>query len=83
LLVFDESTSALDNVTEQKIMQSLDHLRGQVTIVMIAHRMSTVKHCDHIILLEHGRVSAQGSFEKLLATSRSFRDLNQGAIASA
>jgi len=83
LLIFDESTSALDTVTEREIMRSLEYLRGQVTIIMIAHRMSTVQHCDQIILLENGKVSAQGKFAELLETCRSFRDLNQSAIANA
>ena len=65
VLIFDEATSALDNETEFKLTEVLDSLRGQVTAITIAHRLSTVRRCDRLCYLEHGRVVAQGSFEQL------------------
>lgn len=75
VLVFDEATSALDNATEQAVMQTINSLDRDLTILMIAHRLSTVRQCDAIIELAHGRVVAQGTFEELLQRSPSFRKL--------
>jgi ABC-type multidrug transport system fused ATPase/permease subunit len=60
VLVFDEATSALDNETEQAVMEAVDGLSKDLTIVIIAHRLSTVQRCDRVIQLEHGRVLAEG-----------------------
>src|SRR5262249_25151616 len=57
VLVFDEATSALDGATEQAVMRAIDALGRELTVVMIAHRLTTVRHCDTIIELEHGRVA--------------------------
>jgi ATP-binding cassette subfamily B protein len=75
VLIFDEATSALDNVTEQLVMQAIDELNRDLTIVLIAHRLSTVRHCDLIVELGHGKVIAQGTYEELLRQSPSFRNL--------
>jgi ATP-binding cassette, subfamily B, bacterial PglK len=75
LLIFDEATSALDNVTEQSVMDAIEGLDRDLTIVLIAHRLTTVRRCDTIVELEHGRVVAQGSYEQLLECSPSFRSL--------
>ena len=77
LLIFDEATSALDNATEQSVMDAIAALDRGLTIVMIAHRLSTVRRCDTIIELEHGRVVAQGTYEQLLQNSPSFRNMAQ------
>jgi len=79
VLVFDEATSALDTVTERAVMQAIDDLHGAKTIVLIAHRLSTVARCDQIVLLDHGRVEACGSFEELKAGSERFRKM-AGAV---
>jgi ABC-type multidrug transport system fused ATPase/permease subunit len=63
LLVLDESTSALDAQTERKISKAISELAGNVTVVVIAHRLSTVKAADQIIYLESGKVIASGSFQ--------------------
>ena len=81
LLIFDEATSALDNITERTVMSSVASLGGTRTIVIIAHRLSTVQGCDRIFLLENGQVAAQGPYEELLSTSPAFRDLALGARA--
>ena len=73
VLIFDEATSALDNTTEQSVMDAIDSLDRNLTIIMVAHRLSTVKRCDVIYELEMGRVVAQGSFEELLQSSATFR----------
>lgn len=72
VLVFDEATSALDNVTEQSVMDAIQGLTT-LTIVLIAHRLTTVRRCDVILEMEQGRIVAQGSYEQLLASSASFR----------
>ena len=73
VLVFDEATSALDNVTEESIFRAVSELGKSKTIVMIAHRMSTVRGCDVIYVLDRGAVQAQGTYDDLLATSPLFR----------
>jgi len=73
VLVLDEATSALDNVTEQSVMDAIEGLNRDLTILVIAHRLSTVKRCDSIVELAHGRVIAQGTYEQLLDSSASFQ----------
>jgi ABC-type multidrug transport system fused ATPase/permease subunit len=73
VLVLDEATSALDNLTERAVMEAVRALGGQKTIVMIAHRLTTVEACDKIILLEQGRVTAEGTFAELLSRNEIFR----------
>lgn len=83
VLVFDEATSALDNVTEESIFRAVSELGKSKTIVMIAHRMSTVRGCDVIYVLDRGAVQAQGTYGDLLATSPLFRAMvNAGAHES-
>jgi ATP-binding cassette subfamily B protein len=73
VLVFDEATSALDSTTEQSVMDAIEGLNSDITILVIAHRLTTVRRCDLIVELEHGRVVAQGTYEQLLECSPSFR----------
>jgi ATP-binding cassette, subfamily B, bacterial PglK len=65
MLVFDEATSALDNTTEKAVMSTIEDLSRDFTIVIIAHRLSTLQHCDTIVELESGRVKDKGTFEQL------------------
>lgn len=65
LLVLDEATSSLDAESEYEVSKSLELLRGQVTTLVIAHRLSTVQKCDQVIYLENGRFIAQGTFDEL------------------
>jgi subfamily B ATP-binding cassette protein MsbA len=67
VLILDEATSALDSELERDIHESIESLRGRATVIIIAHRLSTVRHCDRIIVLESGRLVEQGSFAELLA----------------
>lgn len=73
VLVFDEATSALDSATEQSVMSAIEGLDRELTILMIAHRLTTVRNCDTIVQLEAGKLVAQGSYEELLASSPSFQ----------
>ena len=77
VLVFDEATSALDNATEQSVMDAIEGLSSDLTILLIAHRLTTVQRCDTIVELEHGRVVAQGTYEQLLECSPSFRRMSR------
>ncbi|MEI7842806.1 MAG: ABC transporter ATP-binding protein [Gallionellaceae bacterium] len=75
VLVFDEATSALDNATEGAVIEAVESLNRDLTIVLIAHRLSTVRYCDFIVELSAGRVIAQGTYEHLLECSASFRKI--------
>ena len=77
VLVLDEATSALDNATEQSVMRSIEGLNQDLTILIIAHRLTTVQHCDFIVELEHGQVVAQGTYKQLRESSPSFREMTQ------
>lgn len=73
VLILDEATSALDNLTEQVVMEAVRNLGRKKTIILIAHRLSTVRQCDRIYLLEDGRVSAWGSYDELVVQDQRFR----------
>ena len=75
LLVFDEATSSLDNETEHRISQTVASLHGVVTVVLVAHRLSSVRHADQIVFIKEGRVEVSGSFEEVRAGSRDFARL--------
>jgi ATP-binding cassette, subfamily B, bacterial PglK len=73
LLIMDEPTSALDAETEHAITQSIAELHGDLTIVLIAHRLSTVKNCDRIFFLEEGRIVAVDTFDRLMRSNGQFQ----------
>ena len=73
VLILDEATSALDNLTEQAVMDAVHKLRKNITIIIIAHRLSTVRNCDNILFLERGEIKDQGTFEKLIEINEKFR----------
>jgi ATP-binding cassette subfamily C protein len=83
VLVFDEATSALDNRTEADISQAIGNIAGDKTVIIIAHRLSTVKACDSILFMEDGKLLDQGAFEELVERNAAFRDLTQTLTASA
>ena len=66
ILILDEATSALDSESEKRIQTAIDNLHGQMTIVIIAHRLTTVQHADHIYVFESGHVVEEGTFRELL-----------------
>jgi len=73
VLILDEATSALDNATEQAVVDSLKELDAELTILIVAHRLSTVGRCDFIVQLENGIAVGQGTYDELLSSSSSFR----------
>lgn len=75
VMLLDEATSALDSITEFEIHESLEPLRGQVMALIIAHRVSTLRHCDRIFVLESGQIVDEGTYAELLERSHSFRML--------
>lgn len=77
ILVMDEATAALDNATEKAFMRAINNLKGKKTLIMIAHRLSTVKDCDIIYFMENGEIIDSGSYEYLLEENMFFRRLVQ------
>lgn len=75
VLVLDEATSALDNATEHEITETLATLKGSLTILIVAHRLSTVRGADTLIFLKDGRVEAEGTFAEVRMASRDFAEL--------
>ena len=73
LLVLDEATSALDNQTEQAVMDAVNNLNKDITIILIAHRLNTVKNCNIIFKLEKGRLVGKGTYDELINNSKNFR----------
>jgi len=82
LLILDEATSALDNLTEQAVMEAVHNLGQKVTIILIAHRLSTVKECDKIFLLEKGKLIGQGSYEVLKRENKTFMAMTNSQYAT-
>jgi ATP-binding cassette, subfamily B, bacterial PglK len=73
VLILDEATSSLDGATEDAVMEAIGELAGKKTVILIAHRLSTVQKCDRLFLIEHGRMLDEGTFEELLQRSVRFR----------
>lgn len=76
ILIFDEATSALDVETERALTESIKNLGGSKTIIIVAHRISTIKDSDLIFVLENGELKGKGTFDELLATNKWFQDIN-------
>ena len=75
LIVFDEATSALDNLTEAEVMEAIDALPGDKTVLMIAHRLSTVRRCDRIVVLEKGRLVGCDTWDALASENPAFQKI--------
>jgi len=75
ILILDEATSALDSESERYIQDSIDSLKGKMTVIIIAHRLSTIKNADKIIVLDKGNVKEEGSFEELTSIDSRFRQM--------
>jgi ATP-binding cassette subfamily C protein len=73
VLVFDEATSALDSRTEAELTRAIEALRGDTTLVLVAHRLSSVRHCDRLVLLRDGRIADSGTFDELMTRNADFR----------
>jgi subfamily B ATP-binding cassette protein MsbA len=75
ILILDEATSALDSETEKAIQQNIDELKGQYTILIVAHRISTIKNADRIVVVKNGKISNINSFDNLIGESPYFKKL--------
>ncbi|KJL41149.1 ABC transporter ATP-binding protein [Microbacterium trichothecenolyticum] len=75
ILLLDESTSSLDGLNEQRMREAIDAVAAGRTLIVIAHRLSTVVDSDHIVVMEHGRVVGQGTHSELVQTTPLYRDL--------
>ena len=75
IILFDESTSSLDNFAQSHIQQSIEQLKGQHTIVIVAHRLSTIKNVDRIYFLEDGKISDSGTFDELFEKNKQFQNM--------
>lgn len=81
VIIFDEATSALDNLTEREVMESIGILRGSKTVLIVAHRMQTIKQCEMLLFMREGRVASVGTYETLYADDAEFRQLVTGVYA--
>jgi len=77
ILILDEATSALDGITEEKVMNSINKLSGQKTIILIAHRLTTLQECDTIFLLAEGKLIDQGNYQSLMDNNTIFRRMTR------
>jgi len=75
VLVMDEATSSLDNITEKQITQAIESLKGERTLIMIAHRLTTVKNCDTLYFMEEGRIVQEGTYQDLVNSNIHFREM--------
>ena len=75
LLILDEATSALDNKTESELINALSQMKNKLTIIFIAHRLTTIKKCDCIYEFENGEIKAKGKFDELKEKSKSFAEM--------
>ena len=71
MLIFDEASSALDAASERYVQESIDRMHGERTVVVITHRLSSVRHCDRLYVFEKGRITEEGTFDELFATEGS------------
>ncbi len=75
IILFDEATSALDNETQQKIQQAINNMKKEYTILIIAHRLTTIINCDRICFIENGKVIASGTHQELLKNCPEYKHL--------
>jgi ATP-binding cassette subfamily C protein len=75
ILIFDEGTASLDNLTEAELLRAIEGLRGERTIITVAHRLTTVQGCDRVILLADGVIVDQGGYDELRDRNRTFREM--------
>jgi ABC-type multidrug transport system fused ATPase/permease subunit len=76
----DEGTSALDTITERAVIEAVNNLARAKTIILIAHRLTTVRTCDRIFLMESGRISASGTYDELFAGNEHFRTMAEPLV---
>jgi ATP-binding cassette, subfamily B, bacterial PglK len=78
ILILDEATSALDTISEKEIVKALENLRQRITLIIIAHRLTTVMNCDRIFVLDGGRLVAEGSYYELIRGHELFKEMAAG-----
>ena len=75
VLILDEATSSLDGTTEEAVLKAIHAAAKARTVIMIAHRLNTLKDCDQIYILEKGKIIGQGTYEELLSQNKQFRNM--------
>lgn len=80
IILFDEATSALDNETQANIKKAIDNMKNEYTILIIAHRLSTVIDCDRILFLDEGKIKAEGTHKELLSNCKNYRNLYEAEL---
>ena len=75
LLILDEATSSLDNLTEEFVMNSIVNKMEKKTIVIVAHRLSTIRQCDKIFFLNNGKLEQEGTYQNLFKNNENFRKM--------
>ena len=80
ILILDEATSALDTESERLVQEAIDRLMRDRTVLVIAHRLSTVRHADQILVLDEGRIVEQGTHEELFRAGRLYRTAVRPAV---
>ena len=83
ILIFDEATSSLDPLVEREIAESISSLHGRVTTIVVSHRLGLVRHCDEIIVIDRGGLSARGTHEELLGSSCLYGQMVRESVRSA
>lgn len=81
ILILDEATAALDNNTEREVTRAINKLTGRMTVVSVAHRLSSIRDCDEIFFLSAGKLVAQGTFDELLANCDEFREMAEPTVS--
>jgi ABC-type multidrug transport system fused ATPase/permease subunit len=74
LIIFDEATSALDNTNEARIQENIERIFSRETVITIAHRLTTLKNADRILVFDAGKIAQEGDFKSLSAAKGLFRD---------
>ena len=75
IILFDEATSALDNITQKEIQKSINNISADYTIIIVAHRLSTIKECSRIYVMDKGKIVGVGTHKELLENNKYYKQL--------